>query len=1138
MHESEATEPVGVFTFEIESAEATKVNEITVTFADSVEAENVTFTVTKGTESVPIEKVEATDWSIDETEVKLTTSANMTKGTYTVTATDSVTEDTASADFEVEAQKIEGIVILNKTALTNKDKDEAYAYYDVVDQYGTSIRSSASIQWSGSCKIKADKATGKLTLTKNAEGDDWVYNEQIYITGVYTKTGVAKSETLTVGSEQALNSIEMVGFLKKGTSEIVEDLPKDFKEKEYYLLFHALDQNDCPLEAEDITKDDVTFISNDILVVKELVFDATTEAKSFTVKGVEYNGIFVTPGIRVADGGEVTVTAIANKTGTKTELNFIVGEDPVVVSFTLGSPSGVVADGDQGVAIPFEALDQDGEPITNFKALAKQEIFNTLSFNTSEGTLRLAEQNDRTAKLTWSDKAMEWTDGQTTDDIDRPVSLTVVIVGGEPDNEMIYVSDKRRPNAIADVNLNDVYVEGAEFAFTITEDEDTDSFKYYDQYGVAMGTWGADNGFFEAAAEGELKGTEFAGYAFGVRIEYAGTGKVELNEDDTDTASLSEDGDGNPDGKKAVIQFNEIATYNTTTDIKAAATGEGFKFDIAKFKEPTNPAEDEVVENPTAWDSISPTKFKGLTVVDITQVKNFKIGSLNTFYTGELNITGDKIVGSEFLADLKSTAPVTEVTGVAIPASHIQKIKVTGTYNGSTVSIPGDYFTIETTKGSLVDDNNTGADNKTFDKIGEIDITSLYDRTTANGNAKLGEDEVKATIKKVHDGYGWWAYDEDLGLYVDESLTQEAATATLTPENRTAGALDVANAILDDPIGEADLEDYEGDTQADALTDAKAALVLAQGALEDAQNAATEAAANLAAAGKGDAVTATAINYIIAEDTLTAGSDAGDITDAVEAYDNPALTADQQANAKAYLTLYVADLEAQADLAEAEANVEAAQADVDEATTKAEAETAVKAFEAKFDAAKAANEAGTKSSGDGGTYDTAKAAITFSDQAPYAADIKGLKDAYTFGTYGTEVIFYDADQKLWVAQKVGDFGSLTVVDQYGVTMNGETLEFTISNAVEDKEGYAENNFTVADNGTDEPAIIGAELGDTFDLTVSVAGTTIKKTTKVTIGADRLASIENSINYYTNGDDANGIPALKDILEEQRLAGLQ
>ena len=1138
----------------------------------------------------------------------------MTTGTYTVTATDTVTEDTASADFEVEKQAVAEIVIKNTKAYTNADDDaddahkEAYAYYDVLDQYGESIRTSASIQWAGSCEIKADKANGMLTLKKN-DDKAWVYGEQIYITGVYTKTGTATNATLTVDTEQALNSIEPVGFLKKGTSDIIYDLTEDFKEYEYYMLFHALDQNDCPLKADKIGREDVTFISDSPLVVKEVTFDGGDEAddtdnKAFTVKGEEYNAVYVNPGINVSKGGEVNVTAIANKTGKKTNYNFMVGEDPVVVTFTLDAPSGVVADGDS-VEIPFTAAEADGTPITNFRALAKQEIFNTLSFNASEGTLRLAEQNDRTAKLTWTDDAKyyanriivngvatpnePWSYSVTTDDIDRPVSLTVVVVGGEPNNEMLSVQDKRRPNAIADVELDDVYVEGANFDITL------DSFQYYDQYGKLIdedadaSDYGDDNGFFAAATLGELKNTDFANYAFGVRIENTGNKIVwdaTVPDGSTLTTSITDEtrtvnnvAVANP--KKAVIQSFNFAGYETLTDITSAATGEGFKFEIAKFKDTDGLATPEIdVTDPDDWDAVSPTKFHGLTVVDITQVKNFKIGDLKTLYTGPTRVTGDKIISEDYLEALKSSSEATTVTSDAnnVDADHQKTVEVSGTYSGSDVDIPADYFTIATTKNSLVDSD--GDDD--FDQIGEIDITSLYDKTTANGNAKLGQDEVVATIIAKYDpvsGYGAWD-STTLSPYISTTLGHDGATATFVGAKAAyvkAAQLEAANESLEeDGFAALDEDGLTALLANEGLTDT--AVTAAESKLTDAQTA--EAVAKEAA----DATAATLTEKQTAYDNaLTALSTAnktekqtgaaltGEGKEAIDAQTiavdtdintlnySAITTPDTEEMAKAYAAAKKDVLVKKAALAAAETALDAAE----DADTKAQSKyakahldtlTAQSALD-ELKANKAAKEAAVAAAGPAGTawdalvanyydttaantgskqmnnavnvYDTAKLAITYSDQAPYAADITGILDSYTFNPTRTvidasEGDFYDATQKK-------GSGNLKIVDQYGVAFAG-TLEYTISNAVEDKDGYAENNFKVSDNGTAAPTITGAEIGDTFDLTVSVQGETLKKTTKVTVGADTLASIVNSDNNYND--------FLKPELETQRKAGLQ
>ena len=1226
----------GVYTFEIESAKATKVNEITVTFADAVDSENVTFTVTKGTESVPIEKVEATDWSLTEDEVTLKTSANMVKGTYTVTATDSVTKDTDSADFEVlDKQTVTKIVIKNTKAYTNASANaadahlEAYAYYDVLDQYDQSIRSSASIQWAGSCEIKADKANGMLTLKKS--GNDkkaWVYGEKIYITGVYTKTGAATSETLTVDTEQALNTIDVVGFLKKGDSKIIDDLPEDFKTETYYMLFHALDQNGCPLKADQIDREDVTFLSDSPLVVKEVTFgeaDAAnkTDNKVFTVEGTEYNGVFVNPGINVAKGGDVTVTAIANKTGKKTDYNFWVGEDAVVTTFTLDAPSGVVADGDS-VEIPFTAAEADGTPITNFKQLAKQEIFNTLSFTTSEGTLRLAEKDNRTAKLTWTDDekytyvqrvngelVSPWSYSVTTDDIDRPVSLTAIVVGGEPSNEMISVQDKRRPNSIAKVNLDDVYVEGADFDITL------DSFQYYDQYGKLIDEdadatdYGDDNGFFAAAATpGVLKNTDFAGYAFGARIENTGNkivwddaangdGYALTTSMTAETRKVNNANVANP--KKAVIQFGESAGYETLTDITSAATGEGFKFEIAKFKDTDGATAEIDVTDPDDWDAVSPTKYKGLTVVDITQVKNFKISDLKTFYTGALDITGDKIIATDELTNLKdSTYEGLAVAdgfsgGIQNDTNYRQEIVVKGTYAGSPVTVPHDYYTVSTTKGSLVD--NVADAKDTFDKVGEIKLTDLYDKTTANGNAKLGQDEVVATIIAKYDpvsGYGAWDGDT-LTPYISTTLGPDDASATFATARADyikAAQLEEANAVLEaageETITKTQLTQLLTDetldtritTAEEELTNAQAAEAVAKKAATDAKTAVDtkqgEYDTALATLGEKNAAASTAKGDLSTEEleaaeTIDVTADATNEDSEIEALTTIGGITDTTSVGKiqTYLKALIAVNTAKANLDTKKEALEGAQGDYTEAqsdytmaqeTTLAKQE-ALATLEAKKAAKTAAAGTATGAGSDWealvadyydkdttksklvtngeNVYDTAKLAITYSDQAPYAADITGLLDSYTFnpeltvidGSLNTVGGFYDATQKKGK-------GNLKIVDQYGVAYADGVLEFTISNAVEDKDGYAENNFKVSNNGTATPSIVGAEIGDTFDLTVSVKGETLKKTTKVTVGADMNASIVNSTNYYTNGDTANGTPALKDVLEAQRNAGLQ
>lgn len=740
---------VGAADVTIESAKQTKVDQFEVTFANVISAtEDVDITITKSGASVAVDSV---TWDATFKVATVKTAAKMTKGTYTITATSKKdATKTSSKDVVVDdAQRVVEIKILNDTALTKKDAGgalkTAYAYYDVLDQFGESMRASTSIQWSGSAKITANKTNGQLKLEKS-DGNAWVYNDKIYVTGVYTKTGVAVSKELTVGSEQALDTIEMKGFVKKGTTEIIQALPKDFKGSTYYLLYNALDQNGNPMDpvaSYDGETQVVTFVSDNVLVVKEVSAPVKT---ALVIGGVEYEAAFVEPGIRVSDGGEVTVTAIANKTGKKNTLKFAVGIDSVITSFSIGAPSGIVADGDSAT-IPFEAKDAQGNLITDFETIAKQETFNTLSLNASEGKLSLTQQADGSAKLVWTDKEMLWTDPQTTDGVDRPISLTSVVVGGSTDNEMLSVSDKRRPDAIADINIDDVHLEGAAFTYTLPG-----SFKFYDQYGEVIGTtWGADNGFFAADKAEQLKGNEFAGYHFGVRVINAGSGKVRF---------VNTDGLNNTDGngKQVVIESTNTSSYATATDITSVASSEGFKFEIVKLDDTSYvTAANKKAEK---WDAVSTNKFKSMSVVDISQVKNFSIDDLKTFYTGELDNTGDGVYGADAIDLKENTEKFSTITGGGLTdtTSYKQKVVVKGTYNGTSVTVPAAYYSVKGNKLATEVDGSEKLGQSIIDNVilyasaGDLGLkpADLYDKTSATGVSKLADDTLKATIYSIY----------------------------------------------------------------------------------------------------------------------------------------------------------------------------------------------------------------------------------------------------------------------------------------------------------------------------------------------------------------------------------------------------
>jgi len=693
----------------ITSVKAAKVNVLEVTFSRPVE-DDVTFTVKRGSNSVSVDNVK---WNSNKTVATLTTTSKMINGTHTVTAKVGDVELTGST--EVVSQHVDKIVILNDVALTGKNATEAYVYYDVLDQYGESLRSSTNIEWSFSTGSKAtiNKNTGKIALERSDE-KAFTYGEKIYITGVHVKTGTTVTATLSVGMAQALDKIEVAGYVKYGTSDIIKTLPAGFKANTYYLLYTAVDQNGNPLEVDKpVTNNEITFIVDNVLLVKEL--DKTTETK-ITIDGVEYNAIAVVPGINVSRGGEVTITAIANKTGNKTSINTAVGEDQILTSFVMSAPTEMIADG-ESVEIPFVALDQNGEEIKNFVTLAKHKDFNKLTLNTSAGKLVLKENDDGTAKLVYEDETVAWNDPAATDGLDRTVSLTSVVIGGDSSNQMIYIRDKARPDGIKAVKMDSVLVERGANTFKLAE-----NFRFVDQYGRQMGNddeWGKDNGFFSASS---YAGNDFAGYKFAIRLEYKGDAKYVTGIAPNTPVKIS-------------TTENETVTVTAASDVTASAvTGLSLKFDIVKYKG----------DNFADAESVSPVKNESLTIVDIKVVKDFTIGDLNKFYVNTSK--SNDVTGDTGAVRLDNTSIDELAAGAKILPGYVQEVKVKGTYNGKEVTIPAIYF--EVTSDKLVADGN---------KI--IDVTTtgdalvwgdLYDFTTARYLRKDAKDALKATVYLIN----------------------------------------------------------------------------------------------------------------------------------------------------------------------------------------------------------------------------------------------------------------------------------------------------------------------------------------------------------------------------------------------------
>ncbi len=673
----------------ITTLEATSASTLKATFESAV-SDDVKIVVKKGTTEI------AGTISKDETNkiVTFTGSGNFTAGTYTMTAT--LGESSVSKDVEVKDSYVASIELTCKEALTDADGKTAFIYYDVKNQYGESVRSSENIEWNTSpAKTSVDKASGKITIKKE---DKFVYGSSIYVTGVHVKTGTTLSTSITVGMPQAADSVVFAGFLnKKDTTKApVESLPADFSKDTYVLLYKTLDQNGNALDIEGFTGDgNITFIcDNPQLIASPLEYDST-----YTVNGEEYASIKIQPGMWVDRGGEVNITWVANKTGKRDSKNFVIGANGVLKSLVLSAPVTTVADGDQWVNIPYTATDTTGANVTNYSTIVRST--NTLTLSSTVGELIVKEEKDGTAGIYWNDELSrtDFDDKSASDNQDRPVSLTTIVVGGESSNMLFNVSDMRRPTTIEKVDINDTWVNGDSVSPGLNE---WGAFHFIDQYGKAMvDADTSHNTAVEAFFRQADTAAGFAGEAYGIKVDVSGTESATLGVKDGVYKYAGDDGKW---GAMPSVDGKSNLTFKFNSDKRAS---DSVKYSIAKIK-----VADKADNDISKWDDVSKVKTATYTVVPFDAVSSMTINGLDTRlqvetpYMNEFNGTSIGTTNGAFAAHPEKELTVNGVKAYG-DGAMTNEFSVSGIVDGKTVNVPiNKYVELDTEKSAFVTEGN------------------------------------------------------------------------------------------------------------------------------------------------------------------------------------------------------------------------------------------------------------------------------------------------------------------------------------------------------------------------------------------------------------------------------------------------
>ncbi len=226
----------------------------------------------------------------------------------------------------VAPSKVAEIKILGEVALTGNGGKETYIYYDVLDQYGKSVRTKENVEWTTSPALQGnDKQAGKLTLYSE---NGFNYGSYVHIVGVHAQSGTVYSNAVMVGSGQAANTIKFAGFLaRSGGSGILQKIPADFAANTYVVLYKIFDQNGNVLDLSGNINEKLTFLS----YAPQLLPNPLADSTGYTVNSEVYAGAQINPGPNIKQGGDVRIMVLSNTTGAQTILNFNISSSGGIV---------------------------------------------------------------------------------------------------------------------------------------------------------------------------------------------------------------------------------------------------------------------------------------------------------------------------------------------------------------------------------------------------------------------------------------------------------------------------------------------------------------------------------------------------------------------------------------------------------------------------------------------------------------------------------------------------------------------------------------------------------------------------------------------------------------------------------------
>ena len=662
--------------------------------APATTATSPAVTIKKGVVSVNTDKVTLAD---DKKTFTVETSAKLTKGDYTVTVS-GVADKDITTTLTAADEKVTKINVTTTTAPyvvygNVVSKSAISVQFKVLNQYDEDVTSTkgSDVTWSSASGVTVDnnKASNGLLTLKNTT--EYIPNAKVYLTGVHANSGTVVNAEVSVGVESRVDQVVFKGVYNTKTKKF-ENLPANFENGKYVLLFDVNDQYGNKMAAKDDLGKDLLFTSNNPLFVNaDLTGISTTEVDDTT-----YMSVALKQGTMVANGGKVTIQVISKQTGKTASYEINAEAASQLKTFTISAPNTMVALGEK-VEIPFTALDQNGKAITKFDDLnGKVDFAKNLAFE---------ENLDGTAKLIFEAKAGDY---NPTDTTDAPVYLTSLVKNvGNFSSVMVNVKAAAKATTVVGLNKD---------VLTSISDGNSTSFNYekivlQDQYGRTMtkdmvDAWLGANSYNTIVIESEKPASDD-------KTPF----EVTLTSDDKQKISIDNDSKGSA---KVIVKSK------AGTDLKATE-----KLTIYVTKQKGS----EAVAEKVAGSEKSVT----FTKVGQSEYKSYVVDDLGTMYN---NADKSTITPTDYDKTVKAYGVKEDGTKVLLPASS----------DYYEVTIADDVkLTANKATGVITDDkvNSNGYDETFFkdDKGNKITKTvkvnvTFFDKTTGAVVSKITKDLV------------------------------------------------------------------------------------------------------------------------------------------------------------------------------------------------------------------------------------------------------------------------------------------------------------------------------------------------------------------------------------------------------------